>query len=76
MNSPGIDDSKFGDDGVQTDDVSGRWIRDQLRAVADDPSDNSSVSALEQATAEALGNTDSETTVEELEICEIGAMVA
>ena len=42
--------------GVFGDDVSGRWIRDQLRDVDDDASDNSSVSALEQATAEALGD--------------------
>ena len=60
MSTTHLEDS-FDDASTQTEDVSGRWICDQLRDVAEDSADSTSVSALEQATAEALGETDSET---------------
>ena len=59
MSGAELEDKKHTDEPSQPGgDVSGRWIRDQLRDVAssDTPADKG-LSALEQATAEALGDT-------------------
>jgi len=57
MNTTELEDPKHHDESSSEDgDVSGRWIRDQLRDVADyDAPADQDGSVLEQATAEALG---------------------